>query len=408
MTTFQTVPKTWSQLRAVGAFIRAFLVPTEKEREQAIFDLFSRQSPQSQKLLSDMEAYVCQFFDVSTFPGTKVYWDRLKNEVSKQVKALGPAGLLALSNLESRGKLNSPSALLALFVHVLVLQQENSLFDVKCVGIGNASNDDFDSSKSWPEIIPQAGVTDSDICFAYIFRCIGTDPAIDKSAYVTLKILKIGERLLVNVLVDETGYFSTELAVEDYMSVTDGVLFKERYSEMLNSFEPNSGGLNQFVSKAALSHLSETLERNIMVPVQNFVCPEASELHSTSKSTVHQMKGPVSDDFSGNQDDLHPGALPRLGPAYYGDNDLLPTLGPHSQTGGNLFGPGHPRFGNIGPSSRIPPGVPRGARFDPFSPPAPPDMPDQDQTRRSNRNLRPRGFGDEMPPPRFNDFGFYG
>ena len=97
---------------------------------------------------------------------------------------------------------------------------------------------------------------------------------------------------------------------------------------------------------------------------------------------------------------MHPG---------WGFEDDLNPFG--SGTGGSLIGPGHPGFGDAGRMGRHPganyPGVPAGARFDPFGPPAGPSRAGS-RGRGAGRGI---GFGgpnpDHLAPPGMpNEFDF--
>lgn len=108
------------------------------------------------------------------------------------------------------------------------------------------------------------------------------------------------------------------------------------------------------------------------------------------------MPNPNDDDDDDDFDPLRigPPRRPNRGPMFnVGDDDLYPWAshlpppsahfpgsGSSSSGPGNLVGPGHPMFGGVGPAGiggagvgrggnqPLPPGVPPGARFDPFNP----------------------------------------
>jgi len=90
------------------------------------------------------------------------------------------------------------------------------------------------------------------------------------------------------------------------------------------------------------------------------------------------------------------------------DGDLYPSLGnsgfgnPFTNPGGGmLMGPGHPSFHNGISSGFIPPGVPPGARFDPYGPFVPPNS---NKNSNSKNKPLPKGGDDRTGDPDPDDF----
>uniref|UniRef100_A0A1D1YET9 Proteasome inhibitor PI31 subunit n=1 Tax=Anthurium amnicola TaxID=1678845 RepID=A0A1D1YET9_9ARAE len=123
----------------------------------------------------------------------------------------------------------------------------------------------------------------------------------------------------------------------------------------------------------------------------------------------------INNPFNIGRDDLDPlGSNPIYGPPRFGGSGGIHPFGGSNRGGGMIVGPGHPMFGQQGPTrggglyggpQPLPRGsVPPGARFDPIGPFGP-RGPNQGQRGSGNRgNI----FGgepdnDELPPPGYND-----
>ncbi|KAG0492495.1 hypothetical protein HPP92_005539 [Vanilla planifolia] len=212
---------------------------------------------------------------------------------------------------------------------------------------------------------------------AYGFVYYKSDSGTEKA--VLVKCLPVEDYLMVDVAELKDGHkepFHLQINVKDYL--TDDVGQKTNYGEMYKNLEALLKSLNTNVlqkiepkeetSGPASGSRSARIERPGREPTVDF--PEHNQ--QIPSGLVYPPVGPFGND------DLYPGP----GAGFY------PERG-SGMGGGMLIGPNDPRFfgpgvrpGNIGGI----PGVPPGARFDPYGPP---DVPGFEPSRFVRQPRRP-------------------
>jgi len=229
-----------------------------------------------------------------------------------------------------------------------------------------------------------------------------------------LKCVPLGDRLLVHALaIEDKKPYSLEMDVNEYIDI-----------DQLRKSESNLVDLYK-----RLDNIETFFRLNIMNRLVPFLNKEGYESERVASTTVPptttpsniqpQPPRPIRPDNEYNDPlRIGPPRMPRPLPAEYnpyeiGRSDLYPDVGapyfrggPASGFPGGMVGPNHPIFGGglgiprpgMGPRQPgIPPGVPSGARFDPYGPPGtgrgvPGPNPD---------NIRSPHFDDEDENPYF-------
>lgn len=394
-------PKSWSQLRAAGVIIRTYKASENKEKAiELLKEKLETQNEANKAMFNEVQLYLEKYF----FP-TKNEPD-LKANIESSAKKLGPNGHIALCDLNNRGMLKTPAALLVLELHMTLLTQSNDQFKLTLCDEDNGNKVDA----SWPEFLPSSFESiylkaDSSFCYKVEYL---EDNVVKKAGNLTLKTIKMGAKLIVNALLGDEKHFSLELKTIDYVSTATD--FKERYEQCILSLSKDNPGLSQFVSRAALTMLSNLVNETILDPIFNVICPieRRANRNQREEERVHNQQRvyqppPVFGETR-PQNGFGMPRMPMINPAGYGDSDLAPNFGPVAPIGGNLLGPGHPSFGfggnNPTRGGPRPGNVPPGARYDPTGPAGGFGF---GGGRRNPRNGGNRG-GDHLPPPPFGGF----
>ncbi|GMI71274.1 PROTEASOME REGULATOR1 [Hibiscus trionum] len=203
------------------------------------------------------------------------------------------------------------------------------------------------------------------------------------SKKVLVKCLVMNGKLLVETLAEGTSQpLDLEIDIDDYV----GENINGNYSAMYKNLEKLVNGLEkEVISKLCCSSSSTDPPSSV-----TSVTVEGSR-HSGAGVTINEPRGPQ----------IHPSGVvvPPVNPI--GGSDLLPgpgagmypTRGGFGGDGGMLLGPNDPRwFGGVGGEHGFPgaqPGIPPGARFDPYGPPGVPGFEPSRFTRNPPR--RPGG-----------------
>ncbi|TKY66841.1 proteasome inhibitor [Spatholobus suberectus] len=201
------------------------------------------------------------------------------------------------------------------------------------------------------------------------------------SEKLLVKCLVMNDRLLVHALSQGSSEpLSLEIDVGDYAGEDGGSNYSHQFKNLDKLVKKIDGDvlskLDGSANASSSSRSSETSDRTrqeIPEPVAGFGEPLGLPIHPTVIFPSVPM---------GSGSDLVPG--PAAG--------VLPSRGGHGIGGSMLVGPNDPRwFGGIGGDPSFPgglPGVPLGARFDPYGPPGVPGF----EPNRFARNPRRPGF----------------
>ncbi|XP_077229229.1 putative proteasome inhibitor isoform X2 [Tasmannia lanceolata] len=250
---------------------------------------------------------------------------------------------------------------------------------------GNRAYSDNALSSSGQEEVGIDGWNDLDDCYGFIYT--KTEKESKKS--VLMKCLIIGDNLAIDVLPsgdEQKGLIDLQINVNDYVSDDGGS--STGFADMYKNFK----GLIEHLDSGILSKLDSTTRTKKLDTTsrsQTTQRGEGSEHNEVQPAPgVHIEPEPY---YSGT-------VYPPIHPAGTGDLYPGPGAGVYPMRGINdgsmLVGPNDPRwFGGIGGGEhpgfpgRIP-GVPPGARFDPYGPPG---MPGFEPNRFMRNPRRPHG-----------------
>lgn len=292
----------------------------------------------------------------------------------------------------SRPSLRTPIDRVAFAVHAAFLSAGYSLV---ATGIKANSSSGRDGEE------PEVGIDGWDeMNGAYAFRYSGSGQP-DLLPTVTVKCMAMGDSLMVDaVSSDSDTPVHTEIKASLYAADGDVGPYNQQYT--------NLEGLVNLVNSSILGKISPKKEKTLAATPKSTDNEQSGEARRSS-----EMGSSLIDD---RQRSGGPGyAYPQV-PVYDGNHDLYPAPGGGVFVpGGNPFGGpgmlvgpsdprwgpvGVPRPGHIGGIGGGVPGVPPGARFDPYGPPGVPGF----EPSRFTRDPR-RGPGGHPDLEHFsNDF----
>eukprot|EP00511_Aplanochytrium_stocchinoi_P006129 CAMPEP_0204832840 /NCGR_PEP_ID=MMETSP1346-20131115/14919_1 /ASSEMBLY_ACC=CAM_ASM_000771 /TAXON_ID=215587 /ORGANISM="Aplanochytrium stocchinoi, Strain GSBS06" /LENGTH=407 /DNA_ID=CAMNT_0051964927 /DNA_START=54 /DNA_END=1277 /DNA_ORIENTATION=+ len=391
-----TSPKTWAELRAVGLVI-----------------LFRelRNTGNENPLIAAAAAFVNPKLEEEGL-------ETLKQVVGAAARDLGPAGSLALCDLPR--KINSETAcdadVMMLFIHAIILATDKHNVKVECTG--STDETPFDAKSSWPEIIPDNWKVEGNYSFRYQFSYRSPRGPV-KELNVKVRAVKMDTLLLLTVLPQgKDDPIVSNIKIRDFIPSNNPDGIRDACTV---DVEPNSVGLSQVLSRAAATQLYTIVDTQILSPLYD-------ELGVVKQTNGSDSGGNNNRDGRRGRDPLRvpprnptrpgmpaapwmPGVGPGRGPmpGFPGgfDDDLTPGGG--TGTGGMLMGPGNAMFngrrGRFGEGG-VPPGVPPGARFDPYGPGVPPPGYPRPAPGTAPDPRRGGGRGDPNPdhlPPPGND-----
>ncbi|GAM17506.1 hypothetical protein SAMD00019534_006810, partial [Acytostelium subglobosum LB1] len=301
---------------------------------------------------------------------------------------------------------------------VYVLHLAMSQYGWTCIGTSETKTTAPAAAAATPgankAVLPTGWNASSDVyTLTYQFD---QDPAVT----AVLKCLRIGQTLLVNAMLLHTQNKIYTLDIEIPQ------LIKQPNYKLLTDIKDAFTHLDQLLAMFEMSILvnitpkkKSSLQEDLVIEKDRSYNVEHSK-NITQPPQFHNpplMVGGGGGGRGGHGGGLGGGFGGGFGT---GDHDLDPIGMPHLPNmvggayrpqfpgAGNQIGPNHPGFGRVhfpygGNDNsqglpfgeRLPPGaVPPGARFDPFGPP----------TGGRPSGGSHRSFGDEMPPPGFNDY----
>jgi len=292
---------------------------------------------------------------------------------------------------------------------VAVLHLSMKELGFRCIGLAEStSNSNVDESQSLP-----TGWNQSNDAFCFVYK----HP--QSSLTFIVKSLVLGDKLLVHgVAKEDNRICSLELSVKDYIN-----------EKTLNNYDTLYKDIDKLIALYKINIIAKFLPDLCKPGYEATTREEANTTSSAARAPPAQRAEPPSQRYpppvydplripgTGNRPMGGFGAYPSLGVGYGDLNPPFPGMGgvpPGAR--GNLFGPDHPSFGprvndpyardhgfpfGGGPGGPGAPGAPPrgtvpGARFDPIGPPAP-----------SNPARRNNNFGDELPPPGFDNNNSY-
>ncbi|KAK2657750.1 hypothetical protein Ddye_010802 [Dipteronia dyeriana] len=239
----------------------------------------------------------------------------------------------------------------------------------------------------------------------YAFVYINPENASKK---VLVKCLVMNNKLLVDALANgasepvhleiEYGFVVSLFGCNDVylFSFLLIVKFLVVYGSVGDFIGEQKGGANYSAQFKNLEKLVKSLDTDILSKLHGSSKPSSSETSEASMRNTNDTTVRISEP---TDPQLHPSGVV-LPPVYRGGfSDMFPgppagmyPRGDFGSDGGMLVGPGHPMFGG---NDRLPgfpggiPGVPPGARFDPYGPPGVPGF----EPNRFVRNPRRPGGG---------------
>ncbi|KAK7256269.1 hypothetical protein RIF29_29710 [Crotalaria pallida] len=227
----------------------------------------------------------------------------------------------------------------------------------------NSSNDEVPIDR-WNELNDE---------YAFVY----SNPEKD-SKKVLVKCLVMNEKLIIDALAQGSSEpVHLAIKVEDYAGEDGGTNYSQQFKnldKLVKSIDAEIlsklyGSVTKGTSSSKSSETSERTRQETYVPGSGFGEP--------SNHPTGIIMPPVP---TGSGSDLFPG--PGAG--------MYPTRGDHGVGGSMLVGPNDPRwFGGQQPTFRgAQPGVPPGARFDPYGPPGVPGF----EPNRFARNPRRQGY----------------
>jgi len=289
-----------------------------------------------------------------------------------------------------RSQIKSGHDAIAFLCHLMMIQH-----GFRCVGLSEAQESrEHDQQYQLPD-----GWNSSSDVYSFKYK--------HKQSSMTyiLKCVTLGNKLLINGLTVEDGkYHSLELNISDYFKSTEQSSLTDMYKDLNKidqSFKENiSNKMVPFQHK-------EGYESSVPAETQSAPTTASQNRPSQPRQQPPQQPSRPRDDY----DPLRIGPIrgPGIGGMMpgVGASDLYPSFGGFPGTrppgfggGGMMVGPNHPGFGGgggmmMGPprfgGRGLPPGVPQGARFDPYGPFGP------GAPGRGNPNP------DEFRPPQFNE-----
>lgn len=239
-----------------------------------------------------------------------------------------------------------------------------------------------------------------------------------------IRAVRMGGRLVVHAAAgeDDSRMYTVDVRVADYTSETD-----LPGQQVAGATWHNLTRIDALATLVAVQIAHRLVPDGAKAGYENnpVVTGQSSQAHQAAPSPQPRpdLREPQRTDP--NYDPLRIGPIrqPRMPAVPFGADDLVPPgfPGPGGmfQPGGNLMGPGHFMAGD----RRMPPGVPPGARFDPYGPVPDPDMElapgfDDDHGLRGGQpsggfgrggrapsrgrgggGFGGGGFGDDGPPP---------
>jgi len=276
----------------------------------------------------------------------------------------------------------------------------------RCTGLAEQpssnSNETYDSKP-----LPEGWNQSAD---SYSFQYKHTQSSLS----FLVKFLVLNDKLLIHAVAKEDNKIaSLEISVKDYVNEKSLSNYNEVYKQLdkfLALFKINISskilpGLNKEGYEAATTETTTTANPN----TQREIPPRRDPLeHNFPPHHQPYINDPLRIPGTGNRP---LGNFPRFGVGYDDLTPPLPGFGVPFGGGGNLMGPNHPGFGPRvnDPYGAFDPFAPQGpanpprgrvpgARYDPVGPPQPLNPP------RSNiNNNNNQGFGDELPPPGFDN-----
>ncbi|GBG32426.1 Hypothetical Protein FCC1311_086512 [Hondaea fermentalgiana] len=386
-------PSTWADVAAVGTVCRTGAESEELSSARGFVETLSAQHGE-QEMRKEVEAAA--------------------------KKVLGSLGHLALCDV---AKLSKPSDVLMAAVHIIVLGSAEALrVDMKPSGTAHDDEDDEDdedndeddapkngnsawsSDANWPEVFPDGWLVDRPRSYSIRYNLSSSEAArqakLEGKTFVLKGVLMSGSSLLVSAMLEGTGVDADPVSAA--LRVSDFVAGAGR-SAVDAAREDGRLGLCGLITAASALQLGEVVRSEVLRPLLGKLIPAEDAYVSTESQESNRDNGergsgraradlrvPLqgrdprrSGGFGmrGGRELVPPG--PMGGPGGFGD-DLLPGGG--LGQGGMLFGPGNAAFdGRFGPGGGFggpgpdyddddgmggfPPGVPPGARFDPFGPP---------------------------------------
>jgi hypothetical protein len=362
--------------------------------------------------------------------------------VEEQAAApLGPVGRLALC--EPGDALGSAAAVLMAAAHAVVLGEARAM-GVELQVAGNG--EDGALAPQWPELFPAGWASPGGFGFKYrvlrLAKAEGDAAELAKSFTLLLKGTTMGKNLLALTALasqqpqlppqptqqappqhyqqhqggDEEALVTCQLVVKDFVAGAAG-------AAAVQAALAGADGLCSLVTRASALQLAATLRDGMLAPLLRPLRPkgaltETAEAQATASADAAVRQPPRGWPRGFPAPAPYSPGLTVGGPrGGYGQSDLYPALGPAGPGGffpggglgapgggGMLYGPGNrlfdERFGNLGGvPGRLPPGVPPGARFDPYGPPGVVPRGPPPPGRAGPRGVGGEPDPDELPPP---------
>lgn len=251
----------------------------------------------------------------------------------------------------------------------------------------SSEENSFEKDEEWPNLFPNNWNQNGNYSFRYEIS------QNSKRLVVNVKGIVMGDILLITVLPEkEDTPMTVNIKIPDFTTSSTGAI-----NTAVNELDAKGNGLSSIIARAAATQLNELVQNQIvsrlfdkMGIVKNAGKNEGPRVGEERRNNPLRIpRRPMP----GRPIPNIPGGIPRPpGPGSggfpgIGGNDLIPGGG----GGGSLFGPGNPSFDeyfNRGRRGENIPGLPPGARFDPYGPGNPP-RPRPDGGRGNGRGRRP-------------------
>eukprot|EP01113_Clastostelium_recurvatum_P031367 TRINITY_DN3907_c0_g1_i2.p1 TRINITY_DN3907_c0_g1~~TRINITY_DN3907_c0_g1_i2.p1 ORF type:complete len:356 (-),score=78.50 TRINITY_DN3907_c0_g1_i2:94-1044(-) len=290
--------------------------------------------------------------------------------------------------------------------------------------LANNSNTTSDAAPSF--VLPDNYASDPS-CYSFTYK----HP--QSAMTFILKAIPMGDILLIHGrALEDKKVLSLEVAPHDYVNEK---ALAEKTPSFVDGLYKDVGTLISLFRINVTSKLLPSINKPGYEDGQEQSATTTSSTTTPSSNSTAPARAPAPDRRHDplREPDRHPyrphGQPPMAvggpygPPGYFGVGEAdrfpgMPGLGGMGGMGGNLIGPNHPgfapRFGDpygmhddrgldfgLPGGQRLPPGaVPPGARFDPFGPPGTGPRPGGGAPFQRN-------YGDELPPPGFNDSMFF-
>lgn len=240
---------------------------------------------------------------------------------------------------------------------------------------------------------------------SYVFRYVTEE---NLSRRLLVKGLPMGDALMVEALPSAAGQgpFSTELKVSEYITDSQSPNVADHFKDLEGLVEK----VNRDIVSKLLAPGSAGASKDAAPTVSRSLADEGNGMREAPSSTYLGAAPPFGAGGIGGY------VVPPVVPGFGGSDDLTPGPGggvlPDEFRGGfgggMLVGPNDPRWGAVGPGGihtggRVP-GVPPGARFDPYGPPG---MPGFEPDRFGVEPLRRPPGGRGQGPPTHPDLEFF-